>query len=205
VSAPTTGSTTARTGFGPTVVAGLAAAVLAAVAGSRPWVVDGQAAPPADPVPGVDLADPVAAAGEVPVALALGLVVLAAWGVLLVTRGRVRRAVAALALLASAGLVAAVVVAALTLPDQVSDAIREQGGDGEAAFSPWFWAAAVGALASVAAAWVAVRRVPAWPEMGSRYDAPGAAEARETGEAPPSERTNIDLWKSMDEGHDPTL
>jgi hypothetical protein len=43
--------------------------------------------------------------------------------------------------------------------------------------------------------------VPAWPEMGSRYDAPGAAE-QET--APPEERSSLDLWRSLDEGQDPT-
>jgi multisubunit Na+/H+ antiporter MnhC subunit len=196
-----TGSATRRSTFGPTVLAGIAAATLAAVAGTRPWVVDGDAAPTGDPVPGIDLADPVAAAGEVPVALALGLVVLAAWGVLLVTRGRVRRAVAGLALLASAGLLAAVVVAAFTLPDQVAEAVREVGTAGDPVFSAWFWAAAVAAVVSVATAGVAVRRVPGWPEMGSRYDAPATAEA---GPVEPEARSHLDLWKSMDEGHDPT-
>jgi multisubunit Na+/H+ antiporter MnhC subunit len=196
-----TGPATRRSGFGPTVLAGLAAATLAAVAGTRPWVVEGGAAPAGEPVPGIDLADPVASAGEVPVALALGLVVLAAWGVLLVTRARVRRAVAGLALLASAGLLVAVVVAAVTLPDQVAEAMREQGHDGDPVFSAWFWAAAVAAVVCVAAGALAVRQVPRWPEMGSRYDAPTAAEA---GPVEPAERTNLDLWKSMDEGHDPT-
>ena len=36
--------------------------------------------------------------------------------------------------------------------------------------------------------------------MGRRYDAPGAAEP----EPEPSERSNLDLWKAMDEGRDPT-
>ena len=194
--------TARRRTFGPTVLAGLASGTLAAVAGTRPWVVDTEAAPTGDPVPGIDLADPVASAGEMPVALALGLVVLAAWGVVLVTRGRVRRAVAALSLLASAGLLASVVVAAVTLPDQVARAIRDQGSDVVAeGFSPWFWAAALAASVSVAAAAVAVRLAPTWPEMGSRYDAPGAAEATKP---LPEERNHLDLWKSMDEGHDPT-
>ena len=193
---------TARRTFGPTVLAGLASGTLAAVAATRPWVVDTEAAATGDPVPGIDLADPVASAGEMPVALALGLVVLAAWGVVLVTRGRVRRAVAVLALLASAGLLVSVVVAAVTLPDQVSQAIREQGSDVVAAgFSPWLWAAALAALVALAAAVAAVRLAPAWPEMGSRYDAPGAGDA---GQPAPAERSHLDLWKSMDEGHDPT-
>jgi hypothetical protein len=36
--------------------------------------------------------------------------------------------------------------------------------------------------------------------MGSRYDAPGGAPARPL----PDQVEEIDLWKSMDEGHDPT-
>ncbi|GAA1475837.1 hypothetical protein GCM10009623_02830 [Nocardioides aestuarii] len=193
---------TGRRTFGPTVLAGLAAATLAAVAGTRPWVVERGAAPAGDPVPGIDLADPVASAGEMPVALALGLVVLAAWGVVLVTRGRLRRLVAGLALVAAVGLLAAVVLAALTLPDQVAQAIREQGSDvGAAGFSAWFWSGAFAAVVSVVATAAAVRLTPSWPEMGSRYDAPGSGEDVRV---EPAERSHLDLWKSMDEGHDPT-
>ena len=45
---------------------------------------------------------------------------------------------------------------------------------------------------------LAVRLVPGWPEMGSRYDAPGHP-------TPPrimSEQR--DLWHALDEGRDPT-
>jgi len=180
---------------------GLAAGVLGAVAGSNPWVVDGDAPATGDPVPGIAVADPVAAAGEMPLALALSLVALAAWGVVLVTRGRLRRVVAGLGLLASAGLVATVVVGLLTLEERVDEAILERGSDVLASdFTAWFFVAAVAALGSVVAATLAVAWAPAWPEMGRRYDAPGAAPA----EAPREQRSNLDLWKSMDEGHDPT-
>ena len=54
---------------------------------------------------------------ESPLAAALALVVLACWGVLLVTRGRFRRAVAVLALSPPLGLVAATVEAFFSLPD----------------------------------------------------------------------------------------
>jgi hypothetical protein len=36
--------------------------------------------------------------------------------------------------------------------------------------------------------------------MGTRYDAPGSGRD----ERPPEDRTSLDLWKSMDEGRDPT-
>lgn len=191
-----------RRTFGPVALLGLAAGALGAVAASNPWVGDGAAAT-GDPVPGITVADPVAAAGEMPLALALSLVALAAWGVVLVSRGRLRRAVAALALLASAGLVATVVVGLLTLEDRVNEAILERGPGSDviaSEFTTWFIAAAVSALASVVAAGLAVAWTPAWPEMGRRYDAPGTAPE----EVPPEQRSNLDLWKSMDEGQDPT-
>jgi uncharacterized membrane protein (TIGR02234 family) len=184
------------------VVLGLAAGTLAAVAGARPWVVDADGSAASDPL-GL-----VADAGEMPLASALSLVLLAAWGVLLVTRGRVRRAVAVVGLLASLGLVATVVTGWLTLPEQVLEAMRAQqpGVDALATeTAPWFWGAALGALGSVVATALAVRWSPGWPAMGSRYDAP-----RETGPAAPgpgddgADTSHLDLWKAMDEGRDPT-
>ena len=55
---------------------------------------------------------------------------------------------------------------------------------------------------------LALRLVRTWPEMGSRYDAPtGARGSDSTG--PAEARTdhpteNIDIWKALDEGRDPT-
>lgn len=192
---------TRRRTFGPVVLLGLAAGALGAVAGSRPWFVD-PSAEAGEPVPGVEVVDPVAAAGEMPLALALSLVVLAAWGVVLVTRGRLRRVVAGVALLAALGGVATVVVGFLTLGERVDEAIldRGPGGDVLSTTSPWFWAAAVAAVASLAAAALALAWAPSWPEMGRRYDAPGGP----VHQPPPQERSNLDLWKSMDDGHDPT-
>ena len=53
---------------------------------------------------------------------------------------------------------------------------------------------------SVVPAALAVRLVPTWPEMGSRYDAPGSREPS-TEETPTREQ---DLWAALDEGRDPT-
>lgn len=187
-----------RRTFGPVLLLGLASGGLAVVAGNRAWVVGADGGGP-----GVDPLGAVADAGEMPLAAALSLVVLACWGVLLVTRRVVRRVVAVLGLLAAAGLVATVVVGRRTLPDAVRDAIAQQtGGAGPADVdtTAWFWAAAVGALGSLAATALAARWVPHWPEMGSRYDAPGAADASETEDA-----SSLDLWKAMDEGRDPTV
>lgn len=193
---------TRRSSFGPVLLAGLLGGALAAVAGANSWRVPAdEARSGGDPVPGIELADPVAAAGEMPLALALGLVVLAAWGALLVTRGRVRRAVAGLAVLASAGYLATVVTAVAWLPERVDTAIGESArAAGGAAWSGWFWAAVVAAAMCLAATVVATAIAPAWPEMGGRYDAPGAE--RETPAA--ADQSHLDLWKSMDEGRDPT-
>ncbi len=186
-----------RKTFGPVLLVGIASGILAAVASNRAWVVDAAgSAHSSDPL-GV-----VADAGEMPLAAALSLVVLACWGVLLVTRRTVRRVVAVLGLLAAAGLVATVVVGWTTLPDAVTDAIAEQRGSGDAVATDttaWFWAAAVGALVSLVATALAARWVPHWPEMGSRYDAPGADRPPE-----PEDASSLDLWKAMDEGRDPT-
>src|SRR4051794_19544915 len=75
-----------RRWFVPPVLVGRGAAALCALSGGKPWAApDGQ--------PGSTLVDDTG--GHVPLAGALGLVALAAWGVLLVTRRRVRRGVAA--------------------------------------------------------------------------------------------------------------
>jgi uncharacterized membrane protein (TIGR02234 family) len=186
----------------PVVGLGLAAGTLAAVAGAQPWVVDTTLPAGSDPL-GL-----VADAGEMPLALALSLVVLACWGVLLVTRGMVRRVVAVLALLVSIGLVVTVVVGLFTLPDQVLESFPE-GTRRTTDVNPtqetvWVWTAAVGALLSVVTTALAVRWVGHWPEMGSRYDAPGGSGASGS-EAPPEDASSLDLWKSIDEGRDPTV
>jgi uncharacterized membrane protein (TIGR02234 family) len=190
-----------RRTFGPVVLLGLAAGTLSAVAGTRTWVSDPDATARATDPLGL-----VGDAGEMPLAGALSLVLLACWGVLLVTRGRFRRVVAWLAVVASLGLLVTVVVGYATLGDQLAETLADRTGSPADSFSvgftAWFWAAAVAALASVAATVLAVRWVRSWPEMGSRYDAPGAAA--ETAEAPTEDRSNLDLWKAMDEGRDPT-
>jgi hypothetical protein len=180
----------ARRTFAPVVLLGLASAGLAAVAGNRDWaVVEGDQAL----VTSTD-------AGKMPLAGALALVVLAAWGVLLVTRGAVRRLVAVLGLLAALGVIAVVVVGFGDAPDNLRRAVAQlaYGEDVSVSRSGWYWAALLAALASVATTAVAVALVRAWPEMGGRYDAPGSTP-------PKGENTDLDLWRALDEGRDPTL
>ncbi len=193
-----TSSETRRT-FGPVVLVGLAAAGLTAVAAAKTW-----AFPSGDDASAGHLAGAtaVSSAGEVPLASALALVVLAAWGVLLVTRGRVRRVVAVVGLAAAAGVVATVVYGLRTLPAGIRDEYAAIGvPEVDVHFGGWLWAALIGSLLSVAALALAVRFAPSWPEMGSRYDAPGAAGSADRPEEPES---NLDIWKALDEGRDPT-
>jgi uncharacterized membrane protein (TIGR02234 family) len=188
---------TPRRTFGPVVALGLASAALGAYAASKPWV----AGTGDESAPGVATMT----WGEVassPLGTALAFVVLACWGVLLVTRGRFRRAVAGLGVLAALGYAATVAWAPSSLPEHLVEQVRVRTGSvlDETSLTGWFWLAVVAALLVLASTVLALRLVRTWPEMGSRYDSP--AGAREASTAEPTE--NIDIWKALDEGRDPT-
>jgi uncharacterized membrane protein (TIGR02234 family) len=181
-----------RRWFGPAVLVGLAGTGLSALAGSKPWAApDGQA--------GTTLVDKTG--GHVPLASAIGLVGLATWGVLLVTRGRVRRVVAALGVVAAVGLVATAVVGRSSSLDSARSATVDLGRTPSGAHTTaWWYLGLVAALLALAAAFLAIRFVPSWPEMGSRYDAPASrAEADD-----PAQMEDVDLWRAIDQGRDPT-
>jgi hypothetical protein len=179
-----------RSGFGPVVLAGVATAALSSVTAGKPWY---SAAIDFKLMPGVAEPDRTA---DMPLALPLSLVVLAGWGALLVSRGRVRRAIATVTLVAAAGVLACVVAAPFTLPGQVRDRLPGASGDVSVTPTGWFVAAAVSAVLSTVVLVLAWLRSPQWPTMSTRYDAPGSR--------PPEARTDADLWKAMDEGVDPT-
>ena len=186
-----------RRTFFPVVGVGLAAGVLTAVASSKEWLAYDQPDPRVlDPViPGGSF-------GQMPLAEALSLVLLACWGVMLVTRGGVRRVVTVLGLFAAVGVAIVVVYAWFTLPDQRLEPLVVERSASDLSWTAWYWTAVVGTLLSVIATVLAVRWVGHWPEMGSRYDAPGGSEPAAV---PPEEQTSLDLWKSIDEGRDPTV
>lgn len=193
-----------RRTFGPVVLAGLGSAALAAVVSARPWM---------DAPTDAGSADTAAVAVETgsryPLAAATSLVLLAAWGVLLVTRGRVRRVFAVLALVAALAWVATVVGGYLTLPDEARDSFDELIGRGrrEPEFTGWFWTAVVCAVLVAVPAAFAVRLVGSWPEMGARYDAPGRAPGGAPGRSGRTGRSldpERELWHELDEGRDPT-
>jgi uncharacterized membrane protein (TIGR02234 family) len=181
---------TERRWFGPAVLAGLVGSGLCALAGAKPWAApDGGSALVED------------TAGHVPLAGALGLVALAAWGVLLVTRGRVRRAIAALGVVVSVGLVVTTVVGRSQALDSARHAVVDLGRNTAGAHTTgWWWVALVASVVTLAAFAVAVRTCGSWPEMGSRYDAP-ATSARDP---QPEDMEDVDLWRAIDQGRDPT-
>ena len=190
-----------RSTFAPVVLLGLASAGLAAVAGARPWVEGSSGT--------VDTASPVSAATldvsgvrESPLAAALALLVLACWGVVLVTRGRMRRGVATMAFVAATTMLVTTVLAIWSRQDALTDALVAASGvdTADVSLTAWYAVALVAGIGSVLTTLAAIRFAPSWPEMGSRYDAPTAETA---GRVEPE--GNLELWKALDEGHDPTV
>ncbi|MEO5852473.1 MAG: Trp biosynthesis-associated membrane protein [Nocardioides sp.] len=182
--------------FGPVVVASLAGGVLTAVAGTRPWVtVNGTAAN--DPL--LDVAGGTSGA-QMPLATTLALVVLAAWGVVLVTRGRVRRAVTVLGALAAAGVLATVVSGWWLVPDSLRETLTD-APPFTTSVSPWYAVALLSAAVAAVACGAAVVLVGGWPEMGTRYDTPTGSDGVPTER---DEASSLDLWKAQDQGRDPT-
>ena len=180
---------TRRRTFAPVLLAGLAGSGLAALAGSKPWA--SSAGGSASALVG-------GSAGHAPLAGALGLVALACWGVVLVTRSVVRRVVAVLGALAALGLVLTAVLGRSSALDSVRSATVDLGATKAAAHTTgWWWVALLASLIALASAVAAVLLCRGWPEMGSRYDAPVSRPE-------PEELSDLDLWRAIDQGRDPT-
>jgi hypothetical protein len=170
-----------RRTFWPTVVLGAGATALAAAAAARPWAAASNSAPGA--AQGSDVA---------PLALALSLVALASWGAVLVTRVRGRRIASVLGLLASSGAAAVVLLSGDEARAAAEAATVGPAFRSAASMTSWFYVAGLSAVAGGTLFLLALRWAAGWPEMGARYDAPS------------SESSQPDLWKALDEGHDPT-
>lgn len=187
----------ARRGFVPVGLGGLAVAALAALAANKPLA--DTVGPAADDAPG-DLGSQVGSgvsgelSAELPLAGALALVAVAAWAVLLVLRGGARRALALVVALCS--LLAALVL--VTHLDPGSSA--EVAFDHSEGYTAWYWVAIACTVLTAIGGVLAFLWAPAWPEMGSRYDAPGAQQRAAT--VDPDDQRSV--WKALDEGHDPT-
>jgi uncharacterized membrane protein (TIGR02234 family) len=206
-----------RRAFAPTVLVGLGAATLTAVAAGQDWATASGSAG------GAEVTARASGSQSAPLALSLALVALAAWGVVLVVRGHARRLVAVLGALAAAGVLAtAVTQAGRSRGDAVARLVSRGGTADQAAtaLTGWYFVCAVAALVSLSALALAVVVSPRWPGMGSRYDAPTTrARAGAVGEprnggadpgadtvlpAPTTSRTEQDMWHALDDGRDPT-
>lgn len=190
-------------GYGTTLVIGLAAASASTFAVSRPWV-EATARQP-----GVPTIEATASGADlVPLAGALGVVVLAAFGAVIATRGMVRRSVGLLIVAASVVLVVAAVQpdAGVTQLEVGLSAKGWSGGGYTTVDRVWRWVTLGGAVGCAAAgglvAWFGGR----WATMGSRYDAPGAAAETRGADvlATPADRRETDVWREIDQGRDPT-
>jgi uncharacterized membrane protein (TIGR02234 family) len=181
----------------PVVGGGLAAATLGAIGSSRGLVT--LTSEGAGSRLGLDLDG-----GQLPLATTLSMVVLAAWGVILVTRRRLRLGVAVVGALAALGVLVTVVAGWWLVPD----ALREDAsvvGLARVSTSPsgWYWLTLLAAVLSAAASTAAVVLVRGWPEMGARYDRPSGASARSADDEDDVD-DDLAFWKALDEGRDPT-
>ena len=181
------------------MLTGAGAAALATVGATQTW---------ADAVRRTPAVRTVSASGSdvAPLVLPLALVALACWGTVLVLRRRGRRVVVVLGAAASLG---AGVVAVLAVADAAAAAGRLLGGTPDSTSTTWWpWVCAAGCLVSALAFGVAFARAGTWPEMSSRYDAPGDRGVASTGpsaDGDGQEPSGAALWKALDEGDDPTV
>lgn len=170
------------------MIAGLAVvlvgAALVLLAGTQPWARVADLTVTVPPAVEATLKGQAVAPG----ARALGLVGLAGIVALLATRRLLRRVVGALLALAGIATCAASLAWSVETPILVGDA-------GEPlAWTPWPVVSVAGGVLLCAGGVLAAIRSSQWPAMGSRYDAPARAKAKDE-----------DPWSALDRGEDPTI
>jgi uncharacterized membrane protein (TIGR02234 family) len=187
-----------RRTYALTLVAGLTGAVATAVGVSRPWVVA------TSDVPGLPrVTAAVDGADVAPVAAALSFVLIAAFGAVIATRGRTRRAIGVLVVVC--GLV---VLGSALLAGSSTDVLEStlsargwSGGEYDQGVAAWRWVVVIASAVCVLAGAAVVRYGDGWATMGARYDAPTAQERT----PPPADSwSEAEVWKAIDSGHDPT-
>lgn len=185
--------------YGPVLILGLLGALGVTVGASRPWVTATSTAPGLPTIhasaSGADLA---------PLAGALGVALLAAFGAVIATRGWVRRALGAAILVASLAVLVSVIAPAGSAEVLESGLATRgwSGGGYRTSTEPWRWLALTAAVVAALAGVATVRYGGHWAVMGARYDAPsapGPATAK-----PADQLTENDVWQAIDSGRDPT-
>ena len=148
-----------RRTFGPVVLLGLASAGLAAVAGNRAWIEwtgESKGQNSLLTISGDDSAD--GSRWPVP----WPSCVLACWGVLLVTRGRVRRVIAGVGVVTSIGMVVTAILGCTAQPPTVSATTSPSSAPTilTTASTGWYWIYLARAVLAVVTTLAAVRLVP---------------------------------------------
>ncbi len=195
-----------RRGYAAALLTGLLSAAAVTLGVARPWY---EASATSTVLP--ELAAVATGADLVPLAGALGVVLLAAFGAVLATRGWLRRGLGLLIVAAAVAVLVAVVD-----PGDTGQLLRERlsargwsGGHYETAVTAWRWLSLFGAVgcitAGAAVAWFGAR----WPTMGQRYDAPdpvpgSTAGGDDRGAEADGSASSEDLWRALDQGRDPT-
>ncbi len=192
--------------YGFAVLVGLLSAVAVTTGVSRPWY---EASATVKNLPRLEAA---ATGSELlPVAGALGLVLMASFGAVIATRGWWRRG---LGLLIVVG--AVVVLVAAARPGTTDQVLRADlaargwpGGGYDTSVTPWRWLVLAGSAGCLAAGAAVARFGAQWPTMGQRYDAPPlSADSAAADESFPAEvdrsLTQEQLWRALDQGRDPT-
>jgi uncharacterized membrane protein (TIGR02234 family) len=186
--------------YARTLVLGLVSAGAVSVGVSKPWVT---ATATVTGLPVISAS--VDGADVAPLAGALGFVLLAGLGAVVATRGRVRRGLGVLIMVA-----AAVVVAAAVHPGDTRYGIEQalsakgwSGGPYDTGVGWWRVLTAVGGCGCLLAGALVARFGARWASMGARYDAPRPTTATAAADLPAAP-TETDLWRSIDSGRDPT-
>lgn len=191
---------TPRRLYAPVVLALLAVGGLAFFAASRTWAtatLTSDGLPPSDlSVKGTDVE---------PLVSALAVVVVTAALAVLATGTRMRRVVGVLTIVVA---ILGIVVApfpgsgaydrALSTAAEKSPAFTGADSLGESSTSVWYAVLVVAFVLAIVIGAAIVRWASAWPTMGSRYDAPSVRTSQD------STPSDGDMWKAMDQGHDPT-
>jgi uncharacterized membrane protein (TIGR02234 family) len=192
-------SLASRSGYALTIVAGLAASAACSVAVAQPWARATATVPGLPPIEAsVDGAD------VAPIAAALAVVCLAAFGAVIATRRWVRRALGVL-IVGCAAVVVFVAVAPGSTTGLLEDALSAKGWTGghyDRSVTAWRVVAGFAAALTMAAGAVVARFGGEWATMGARYDSPADTQsARPTAD---EELSDAAMWRALDDGGDPT-
>lgn len=190
--------------YAPVVLLTLAAGGAAFFMAGRTWTGVDIAANglPADFV-AVNGSVTVSGSAAEPLVPALALVVVASALAVLAASARVRIGVGVLLLVTAVAAIVIVLTGGSALDDAVRRAVEDSpaftGGSVPDGRDDTAWPfATIGAFAVAAVCGLLVLRLgPSWPTMGRRFEAPGARAERPV-------ETEADMWKALDEGHDPT-